>query len=131
MGRIGRIVSGIVAALLAFAAVVQVNDPDPVRWIAVYAAGSTVSAVAAAGRRVAPALSGTVSAISLAWAAAIVAGGPARADYMHMFDAWEMRSVAVEQAREASGLLMAGVWLAVLTARAAGSRRPPAGAFRA
>jgi hypothetical protein len=108
--------SGVMAALLAFAAIVQFNDPDAARWVAVYAASSAVSIVAAAGRRVPPAVSGALSLIALTWAAAILAGGPAAVDYLHMFDAWEMKSIAVEEAREASGLLIAGGWLAVLMA---------------
>jgi hypothetical protein len=38
-----------------------------------------------------------------------------------MFDAWEMKSPSVEQAREASGLVIVGVWMIVLSIRA---RRP-------
>jgi hypothetical protein len=118
------------AALLAFAALVQLNDPDPFRWIALYAVAAAVSAAAAAGRPLPPAVSGVVSALSLAWAAKILAGGPTGADYLHMFDAWEMRSVAVEEAREASGLLVAGAWLAVLTGWAAGIYRLPTRSIR-
>ena len=36
-----------------------------------------------------------------------------------MFDAWEMKSVAVEEAREASGLTIVAVWMTVLAVRAA------------
>jgi hypothetical protein len=35
-----------------------------------------------------------------------------------MFDAWEMQSVNVEQAREATGLLIVAGWMAVLAVRA-------------
>lgn len=126
----GRIVSGILAALFAFAAVVQLNDPDPVRWIALYTAASAGSFMAAAGRQVPPIVSGALSLVALAWAAAILAGGAAATDYLHMFDAWEMKSAAIEEAREASGLLIVAGWLAVLTVWAAGMRRPPHRAMR-
>ena len=39
-----------------------------------------------------------------------------------MFDAWEMKSPSVEEAREASGLLIVAVWMIVLMIRA---RRAP------
>jgi hypothetical protein len=35
-----------------------------------------------------------------------------------MFDAWEMKSLAVEEAREASGLVIVAAWMAVLLIRA-------------
>jgi hypothetical protein len=35
-----------------------------------------------------------------------------------MFDAWEMKSPSVEEAREASGLLIVAVWMIVLLVRA-------------
>ena len=39
------------------------------------------------------------------------------AQYSHMFDAWEMKSVSVEEAREATGLLIVAAWMAVLLVR--------------
>jgi len=35
-----------------------------------------------------------------------------------MFDAWEMKSPSVEEAREASGLLIVAAWMMVLFVRA-------------
>lgn len=112
--RAGRAISAAMAVLLGFAALVQLNDPDPVRWFAIYTAACIASIAAAAGRRPPPVASGVISVIALVWAAAIVAGGPRAGDYGRMFEAWEMTSVPIEEAREASGLLIAGVWMAVL-----------------
>ena len=39
---------------------------------------------------------------------------PGSETYTHMFDAWEMKSIAVEEAREASGLLIVGAWMLVV-----------------
>jgi hypothetical protein len=117
--RAGRGVSAAMAVLFAFAALVQLNDPDPVRWFAIYAAACAASIVAATGRRLPSVPFALVSVIALVWAAAIVAGGPRADDYGRMFEAWEMRSVPIEEAREASGLLIVGAWMAVL----AGFRR--------
>ena len=50
-------------------------------------------------------------------------GGPAAGAYSHMFDAWEMKSVPVEEAREATGLLIVAAWMAVLVVGAASRRQ--------
>ena len=110
------------ALLFAFAAAVQFNDPDPIRWIAIYTAACALSLVMFFKRRVPPAMVIAVLVIALAWAATIALGGPTASEYEHMFDAWEMKSPSVEEAREASGLLIVAVWMMVLTIRA---RRAP------
>jgi hypothetical protein len=106
------------ALLFAFAAALQLNDPDPVQWIAIYSAACVLSLVAFARRRAPPAVAIVVFAIAILWAALIAFGGPAASEYGHMFDAWEMRSPSVEEAREASGLLIVAGWMMVLFIRA-------------
>jgi transmembrane protein TMEM220 len=106
------------ALLFAFAAALQFNDPDPVQWIAIYSAACALSLVACARRRVPPAAAILVFVIAIVWAALIAFGGPAASEYGHMFDAWEMKSPSVEEAREASGLLIVAAWMAVLFIRA-------------
>src|SRR5262245_4747816 len=105
------------ALLFAFAAALQFNDPDPVQWIAIYTAACVLSLVMFFKRRVPPAIVVAVLAIALVWSAAIAFGGPAASEYEHMFDAWEMKSPSVEEAREASGLLIVAVWMIVLVVR--------------
>lgn len=106
-----------VATLFAFAAIVQFNDPDPIRWVAIYVVAGVLSALAASARRVPAAAFVAVGVAALLWAASIMLGGPGASEYGHMFDAWEMKSVAVEEAREVSGLLIVSTWMAVLTIR--------------
>ena len=110
------------SSLFAFAAAVQFNDPDPLRWIAIYGAACALSLVVFFRRRVWPAAALTVCVVAVAWAALIAFGGPAVSEYRRMFDAWEMKSPSVEEAREASGLLIVAVWMIVLLIRA---RRSP------
>ena len=117
-----RFLDLVMALLFAFAAALQFNDPDPIRWIAIYAAACAVSLVMYIKRRVVPAVPLAVLVIASVWAMAIAFGGPAAAEYEHMFDAWEMKSPSVEEAREASGLLIVAVWMIVLLVRA---RRAP------
>jgi len=113
-----RLLDLTMALLFAFAAAVQFNDPDPIRWIAIYGAACALSLVAFFIRRVTPVLTLAVFGIAMVWAVVIAFGGPAASEYGHMFDAWEMKSPSVEEAREASGLLIVAVWMMVLVIRA-------------
>jgi hypothetical protein len=114
-----RLVNGIMAALFALAVAVQYNDPDPVRWMAIYGAGCLVTLMAAIRGSAPLAASATVGLIALAWC--VYWAGTSHADlrtYGHMFDAWEMKNEPIEEAREASGLLIVSVWMAVVALRA-------------
>ena len=103
-------------ALFLFAAALQYNDPDPIRWMAIYGAACVISIATATGRRVLlPTL--VVATISLAWALLWASSDPNVNAYSHMFDAWEMKSASIEEAREASGLLIVTIWMAVIAAR--------------
>lgn len=121
----GRALVGGLAALafVGFAAV-QLNDPDPIAWVAVYglAAGLGVAhAVGRAPRRLAWAF----SAICLLWALTLVPAGlgaPPRAIVTDL----AMHAPGVEEAREALGLLIAAAW-GVAVARSA-TRRELGGA---
>jgi hypothetical protein len=113
-----RILDVTMAVLFLFAASVQFNDPDPIRWIAIYSSATVLSCVAAYARRVPTAVSAAVGVVAMVWAALIALGGAGASEYAQMFDAWEMKSLAVEEAREASGLLIVAAWMAVLVIRA-------------
>ena len=63
-----------------------------------------------------PAIAAILAGIAIAWAAAIgvrVGGGDS---YLHMFDAWEMKTPAIEEAREAIGLVIVAGWMLVIAA---------------
>jgi len=111
----------IMTLLFAFAAALQFNDPDPIQWIAIYTAACGLSLVSFFRRRVPLSAVIAVSVIAIAWATLIAFDGPTASEYGHMFDGWEMKSPSVEQAREASGLVIVGAWMIVLFIRA---RRP-------
>jgi len=118
-----RAVNAVMAALFALAAAVQWNDPDPARWMAVYGAACASSLMAARGRPPHPAVAATLAGIAMAWAVAIgvrVGGGDS---YRHMFDAWEMKTPAIETAREATGLVMVSAWMLVVAATSHPLRR--------
>ena len=112
-----RIVNILMALVFLMAVVVQYNDPDPIQWMAIYGAAFVISVIVWRQGRVHPAAPLLVGAAALVWSLSIVLGGPGGTNYLHMFDAWEMRSVNVEQAREATGLLIVAAWMAVLAVR--------------
>jgi hypothetical protein len=111
-----RIIAALMAALLAYAAVLNFNDPDPVRWIAIYGVACLVSILAAATGAVPIAAPAAIALVALVWGATLAARVPNIDVYTHMFDEWEMKSSQVEEAREACGLFIVGVWMAVVAA---------------
>lgn len=100
------------AGLFAFAAAVQLNDPDPIRWTALYLAAAGLSLAAAFGRtprRWAAAL----GLAALGWGA-LIAADANLVLLRNIFDSWEMKDPGVEEARETLGLLIVAAWMAVL-----------------
>jgi hypothetical protein len=79
-----RIANGVMAVLFAFAAAVQDNDPDPLRWMAMYGLGMLACGLALAGRlpRLLPALAGLGA---LVWAATLAPGVVGRVSVGELF----------------------------------------------
>lgn len=104
----------LLAFLLSMA--VQINDPDPLAWIAIYAlaAGSCGLSLLGRGRWHYPAV---IAVMAAAWAVRIAPRVVGDVPFADMFGAFEMESVAVEEAREMYGLLVIAVWMSVLTLR--------------
>jgi hypothetical protein len=97
---------------------VQYNDPDPFTWMAIYGAACVISLIVAR-RGTIPLLAVlALGGLALVWALALVAGVPSPEIFTSMFDAWEMQSARIEEAREASGLAIVAAWMAVLAVRA-------------
>ncbi|HEX8693799.1 MAG TPA: transmembrane 220 family protein [Longimicrobium sp.] len=120
--RAFRLINLPMAALFVFAAAVQYNDPDPLRWMALYLAAAAACGLAAAGRlpRWLPA---AVGLAALAWAAALAPGVWGRVRPGDLFAEWEMANTAVEEARETGGLLIVAAWMLVLAVVPRGWRR--------
>lgn len=114
-----RILDAVMTALFALSVAVQFNDPDPARWMAMYGAACAVSVVSVV-RRVPPLVpSMVVGGVAFAWSVFwMTANRSAQGDFLHMFDAWEMKSMPVEAAREAVGLMIIMVWMMINALRA-------------
>ena len=100
-----------------FSVAVQVNDPDPWMWIAIYGAAALVCAFELR-RRVHPAIPALVSIAALAWAVTIAPRVIGHVPFVEMFAEFEMRNVGVEESREMYGLLIVAVWMATVAAAA-------------
>jgi hypothetical protein len=113
-----RVVNGVMALLFAVAVAVQYNDPDPVRWMALYGAAFVIALMAAVRGRGPIAAAACVGAVALVWGLywAVTSGTPLTL-YEHMFDSWEMKNTPIEEAREASGLFIVAIWMAIVAAQ--------------
>jgi hypothetical protein len=108
-----RILNGLLGALFLLGAVVQYNDPDPLRWAAIYLAAAIACALVVLGRGhwAIPAAVGVVAA---AWAAMLAPSVLGRVMPGELVGAWEMKDERVEVGREMYGLLIIAAWMAVI-----------------
>ena len=118
-----RVVGALVTVLLAVAVMVQYNDPDPVPWMAIYGAGCALSALAVVRGRAPATPAAVVGVVALVWGLMIARDAFGRSRLSEMFQSWEMNSSGIEEAREASGLLIVAAWMAVLAIQARITRR--------
>jgi hypothetical protein len=122
-----RVVNGLMALLFLFAAVVQYNDPDPLRWMAIYGLGALACALAVAGRR-RPLVPIIIGLAAVVWAATLAPGVIGQVSLAELFQSYAMMSERVEEAREMGGLLIVAVWMGVLTAVGSAQRSHPGAA---
>jgi len=111
-----RIANFVLALLLTLAVLVQYNDPDPFRWMAMYGAGF-VACLLWDIRRLPRALAAAIAATALAWGIWIVAGMHLTAPFGEALTDWEMHAGGSEELRESLGLFLLTGWMAVLAAR--------------
>jgi hypothetical protein len=110
-----RVANGVLGALFFLGAVVQWNDPDPLRWMAVYLAAASVCLLAAAGRATWP-MAAAVALVALLWAGSLAPGVLGGVEIGDMVEAWEMKDDRIEEGREMYGLLLIGAWMTALAA---------------
>jgi hypothetical protein len=107
--------------LFLFSAAVQYNDPDPLRWLGVYLLAAALSFLSL--RNLLPWwLYAATGVLAIVWAVGIGVGVDA-SGYRSMFGEFGMASLEVEEAREAVGLVIIGVWMGVLAGRKLPERR--------
>jgi hypothetical protein len=114
-GPLWRLADGLFLLLFAFSVVMQVNDPDPLRWIAIYSAAALACLVSSQLHWFFPA---AVGLVALAWAVTLAPAVIGNVPFLSMFEEFEMKNIAIEESREMYGLLLVAFWMAVLAHRA-------------
>lgn len=116
--KLVRRVSVFFALAFVASALVQLNDPDPFVWIAVYLAGAMFSALGAWRFPLQRAMAlrvGIFGLLTLIWAGTNVPRAlETRPPWDQVFSSMQMMSPGVEEARESLGLLLIAVWMFVL-----------------
>lgn len=120
-----RVVGALMTVLLAVAVAVQYNDPDPIPWMAIYGAAAALSALAVVRGRAPLTPVAVVGVVAVVWGLMVARGAYGRLPLSEMFQSWEMNSRGIEEAREASGLLIVAAWMAVLAVQARIMRSHP------
>jgi hypothetical protein len=110
-----RILDGIMLLLFAFSVVVQVNDPDPLRWIAIYGAAAVACLI---GKQLHWTVPVAIGLVALAWAITLAPNVIGMVPFREMFREFEMKNRGVEESREMYGLVLVAGWMAVLAHRA-------------
>ena len=107
-----RVAAAILTLAFVVFALLQLNDPDPIGWTAIYGAAAVAWGLAAAGRPVWP-LGAAVGVVAGAWAASmaaeVIAGGKLR-DLAGTMGPGS----SAEEAREFLGLVIVAVAMAAL-----------------
>jgi len=104
-----RIFAALATLLFAYSAVVQVNDPDPVRWFALYATACALCA-ASPFRPIPRAVSAALVLVAAVWAVTLAPSVAAARAF-----------TGTEEERELGGLLLVCLAGAVLYRRAHGA----------
>ncbi len=109
-----RTLSGFMAALFVFAVLVQYNDPDPIRWMAIYGLAAFFSLQAARGTLRSPVGPAIVALIALCWSLFIGRTVVGAVSLSELFQSVAMKTDAIEVGRESLGLLIVAVWLGIV-----------------
>jgi hypothetical protein len=115
-----KILNAIMALLFVFSVVVQYNDPDPIRWMAMYGA-TTVSCIWAMRGGLPRWLPALVLVAAVIWLTIWVPRVIGQVGFKEMFRDAGMATIAIEEGREAIGLALVAIWMIVLLFK---TRRP-------
>lgn len=116
MSRAWLIANMVMAVLFAVSAALQYNDPDPLGWVAIYAAAAVACVQAGRHRRdwIVPALVLVATLVWLVTLAPDVLDQVAPGDLVKSMDD---KGGSAELAREAGGLAIVAAWMALVTVR--------------
>jgi len=119
VSRVLGIATLLVGLLFVGGAAVQYNDPDPLRWIAMYLAAA-IACFAFRRTSWASTLAAVTGVVALLWGLTLAIGLPRWVAPATLFEPMKSLGGAVEVAREMWGLLLIFLWMLLLVWR----RRP-------
>ena len=117
-----KIADALLLLMFVFSVVVQVNDPDPFAWMAIYGAAAIACLLSLTGR-LPWWFAVLVGLMALGWAATLAPRVLGNVPFLSMFEEFEMKDIHVEESREMYGLAMIAVWMAALGHRAFWGKR--------
>jgi hypothetical protein len=109
-----KVANILMALLFLFALAVQYNDPDPVRWMAIYGAGALACLWAAFRSPVPRWLTSVVGLAALVWIGFWLPKVLGQVSFGEMFREAGMATMEIEEGREVIGLLLVAIWMVVL-----------------
>ena len=109
-----RVGNAVMAVLFCLAAGLQLNDPDPIRWLSIYGSACVLAGMAASDVRVPIGLICSVGLVALGWGIAVELDIDRFVEFRELFQSWQMKDAPVELAREAGGLFIVAAWAAAL-----------------
>lgn len=130
MYTVVRFIAGLMTVVFAYAAYLQLNDPDPIQWVAMYAAAAGLSALFAAKHPAPESFHGSFAGVAFLWAFYLSSLVYGSGYVTPMFPEGQMTGnllVDTEEGREMGGLLIMGgtMVLYVITQLAERARRVP------
>lgn len=105
-------VHALVACLFLLGAAVQINDPDPLAWIFIYALAALVCIGDILDRPLRR-LRFVLLATSALWALSLAPEVIGKVSFFSLFQELSMNSEAVELGREMGGLLLLALWMLI------------------
>lgn len=107
-------VNGLMTVAFLFSVAVQYNDPDPLRWMAIYGGGALACVLFRRSPSLTRVSSAAVGMVAVVWATLLAPQALGKVGFGELFEAFEMKDSRVEIAREFGGLLILAVWMIVL-----------------
>jgi hypothetical protein len=103
------------AVLFSLSVGLQVNDPDPIRWMVIYGAAALAIAALPAANKVWCAVGTVIGVVAAAWGAYLGSQVASKIGFSDLFSKMSEKGGAVEVGREAGGLVIVAVALLTLS----------------
>ncbi len=107
-----RVLCYVMAVNFAGWVALQYNDPDPIRWMAIYGGTMVVSALLPTKKQLVP-VAFLIALTAAVWALILLVGIWGKMGFSDLWLKMSEKGGAVEEGRECGGLAIDAVWLLV------------------